>query len=76
MSPPKVFHPLKGEQLTAGTVATVTWKAREEVSAGEEGVGIQGIDLWLVAAGGGEALVAQGIDATCAVRTPSFSVQK
>lgn len=64
----KVFHPLKGEVLTTSTVATVTWKTREDMAA-VEGSGIEGIDLWLVAADGEEALVAQGIDATCVVRS-------
>ena len=68
-SPCKVFHPLRGEHLTTGTVATVTWTANEEMTTAEESVGMEGIDLWLVAVGGEEALIAQGIDATCAVRS-------
>lgn len=60
---------MRGELLTTGTVATVSWTAREEILTAEEGVGMEGIDLWLVAAGGEAALVAQGIDATCVVRS-------
>eukprot|EP00904_Undaria_pinnatifida_P002208 jgi/Undpi1/11989/HiC_scaffold_4.g01688.m1 len=63
--PIEVFHPLKGEQLTTDTVATVTWKPRDDTLSVEGNTTVGGIDLWLVAAGGEEVLVAQDIDASC-----------
>lgn len=63
----KVFHPLKGEHLTTGAVATVAWGARAEWGKAE-GNKTEDVDLWLIVAEGEEMLVARGIGSNCPVR--------
>lgn len=65
----QVFHPLVGESLTTGTVATVTW-AKAGGLEQVEGAAAEGVELWLVKAPGGRRsskLIAKGIDTGCTV---------
>ncbi|CAM9671087.1 unnamed protein product, partial [Ectocarpus sp. 12 AP-2014] len=67
--PYKVIHPLMGEFLTTGAIASVTWAATQGLDEGE-GNRAQGVELWLIDATGGigtEALIAEGVDTDCMV---------
>lgn len=66
----KVLHPLNGELLITGAVASVTWKSSVEVDGESESSGSpdQGVDLWAVLPGGQEALIARGVGIECGVR--------
>lgn len=68
-SPFQVIHPLLGEFLTTGAIASVTWAATEGLDK-EGGSRAQGVELWLIDATGGigaEELIAEGVDADCMV---------
>ncbi|CAM9902169.1 unnamed protein product, partial [Ectocarpus fasciculatus] len=67
--PYKVIHPLLGEFLTTGAIASVTWAATEGLDK-EGGSRAQGVELWLIDTTGGigaEELIAEGVDADCMV---------
>lgn len=68
MSPAQVLHPLKGESLTVGAVATVAWATAEGLISKTSGGTAEGTNLWVVGArGGDEALIGQEINPGCMV---------
>lgn len=56
----QVLHPLRGEVLTMGTTAYLTWKRHPDYAETKT-------NLWLNGAGGQLVLLTEGVDHHCSV---------
>ncbi|CAM9163158.1 unnamed protein product, partial [Choristocarpus tenellus] len=65
--PRKIKQPMQNEVLTVGRVVTVMWQALPRAGSSENKPVDGSVDLWVKGLGGGENLLAKGVDTACTV---------